>query len=213
MNGNADAAPNCTGANPTAPVVDVFGNPRPPVVRAGNPPTHDTFSVYGRDPNRLVQDRSGYLANVLAKMPFPNDFTSGDGLNTAVFRWVRGGDSLIGGQQGLEGDTNRDQINIKIDQNFNSSHKAAVNWTYENRGSTTSPSVWPGGYVAETTRTPQVVTSSLTSTLSSSLVNEFRFGWRRTKSFTYYPYDDPEKKDEVLCSCPAQTGIRSSERR
>lgn len=204
INGNVDTTVNCTGANPVAPVVDVAGNPRAPSCAPNAVLT--TVSVFGRDPNRLVQDRTGYVARVLDRMPLPNDFTSGDGLNTAAFRWVRPGDSLIGGQQGLESDVNRDQINTKIDHNFNSAHKANVNWTYEKRRSTTSPSVWPGGWRANTSRTPQVITSSLTSTLSSSLVNEFRFGWRRTKSVTYYPYDDPQMKDEVLAFLPNQNG-------
>ena len=204
INGNADTNTNCAGANPTAPVVDVLGNPKAP---SCNPTAVlQSFSVFGLDPNRLVPDRSGYLARVLEKMPLPNQFTSGDGLNTAVFRWVRGGDSIIGGQQGLESDVNRDQINIKVDQNFNSNHKANVNWTYETRRSTTSPSDWPGGYRASTSRKPQVVTGSLISTLSPTVLNEFRFGWRRTKSVTYYPYDDPDIKDEVLAFLPGANG-------
>jgi hypothetical protein len=204
VNGNADATANCSGANPSSPVVDVLGNPKQPVCSATAVLT--TRSVYGRDSNRMVQDRTGYVAKLLAAMPMPNDFTTGDGLNTAGFRWVRGGDSLIGGQQGLESDVNRDQSNIKIDQNFNSRHKATFNWTYETRASSTAPSVWPGGYKAETSRKPQVLTASLTSTLTSSLLNEFRFGWRRTDSITYYPYDDPAKKDEVLKFLPSANG-------
>jgi hypothetical protein len=204
VNGNVDTVANCTGANPTAPVVDVLGNPRQPSCSATA--TLTSVNVYNRDPNRMVQDRTGYVGKLLEKMPLPNLFTIGDGLNTAAYRWVRRGDSIIGGQQGLESDVNRDQFNIKIDHNLNDRHKAAVNWTYEDRSSTTSPSVWPGGYRAATSRKPQVVTSSFTSTLTPTLLNEFRFGWRRTKSVTYYPYDDPETKDEVLALLPSANG-------
>jgi hypothetical protein len=207
INGNADASPAvCTNATPTSRSVDVLGNPNT-VRECGSTAPLTTINVYGRDPNRMVQDRSGYVAKLLAKMPLPNRFNGPtntvDGLNTAVYRWIRGGDTLIGGQQGLESDTNRDQSNIKIDQNFNTRHKATFNWTYEERRSTSSPNVWPDGYTADTTRKPQVLTTSLTSTLTSSLLNEFRFGWRRTDSISYYPWDDPNKKDEVLKWLPS----------
>ena len=203
VSGNSDGVANCGIASPTAPVVDVFGNPN--LVDCGGPAAHPftSINVFGRDPNRLVQDRSGYVAKLLEAMPMPNTFNSGDGLNTAAFHWIRGGDTLIGGQQGLESDVNRDQSNIKIDQNFSERHKASFNWTYEERRSTSSPNVWPDGYVTDTTRKPQVLTASLTSTLSSTLLNEFRFGWRRTSSISYYPWDDPKKQDEVLKWLPA----------
>jgi hypothetical protein len=196
---------NCSGANPTAAVVDVLGNPN--LVACGGAAAHPlmSVSVFGRDPNRMVQDRSGYVAKLFEKMPLPNTFNSGDGLNTAVFHWIRGGDTLIGGQQGLESDTNRNQSNIKIDQNFNANHKASFNWTYEKRTSTSSPNIWPDGYRTDTIRKPQVLTSSLTSTLTPSLVNEFRFGFRRTDSISYYPWDDPKKKDEVLQWLPSSS--------
>jgi len=203
VNNNSDGVTNCTIASPTAAVVDVLGNPN--LTACGGAAAHPftSISVYNRDPNRLVEDRSGYVAKLFAKMPLPNTFNSGDGLNTAVFHWIRGGDTLIGGQQGLEGDTNRDQSNIKIDQNFNSRQKASFNWTYEKRTSTSSPNIWPDGFTTDTTRKPQVFTASLTSTLTSSLLNEFRFGLRRTDSISYYPWDDPKKKDEVLKWLPA----------
>src|SRR5206468_9322881 len=51
-----------------------------------------------RDPNRPGYDPTGWIQNVLlARMPFPNDFTSAastatipvDGLNLAGYRWTR----------------------------------------------------------------------------------------------------------------------------
>jgi hypothetical protein len=207
-NGNADQVETaCNVALPTVRVVDVLGNPLPNPACATGP--MQTISVFGRDPNRPALDSTGYLQRVIAGMPLPNYFGlgSGDGLNQAQFRWVKSGDSLIGGQQGLESDVNRNQINIKIDENINSRNKLTGSFSDERRHSTTSPSVYPDGWTPSTKRSPRVITLSFTSTLSPSMVNEFRFGFQRTKSSTYYPYDDPETKDDVLAYLPSANGI------
>ena len=39
------------------------------------------------------------------------------------------------------------------------------------------------------------------------MVNEFRFGFQRTKSSTYYPYDDPATQADVLAYLPSANGI------
>jgi len=207
-NGNADQVDTaCNVATPTVRVVDVLGNPLANPACATGP--MQTISVFGRDPNRPAMDSTGYLQRVIAGMPLPNYFGtgSGDGLNQAQYRWTRSGDSIIGGQQGLESDVNRNQINIKIDENINSSNKLTVSFSDERRNSTTSPSVYPDGWVPSTKRSPRVITASFTSTLSPSMVNEFRFGFQRTKSSTYYPYDDPATQDEVLAYLPSASGI------
>src|SRR5207247_4179760 len=129
-------------------------------------------------------------------MPAPNDFTGGDGLNTAMFKWNRKGDSLICAsicQQGLEDDVNRNQINVKIDHNFSARHKFNVGYTYERFTNTGARPNYPAKdqeWLSKTTRKPQVLTTSFVSTLSSNLVNEARFGLRRAWSLSPYPYDD-----------------------
>jgi hypothetical protein len=53
-----------------------------------------SFSVFGDatnpgDPNRAQMDRTGFMAKLIENMPRANAFNDGDGLNTAVHRWVR----------------------------------------------------------------------------------------------------------------------------
>src|SRR2546425_800331 len=114
---------NATQNNPT---VDRKGNP----VLNGQPATPQPFSVFNRDQNRPGFDTSGWIQKVLARMPQPNDYTMGDGLNTAGFRWTR----RINGLDNFDGSTfdqtNRDQVNIRIDHNFNTNHKASVIYTW-----------------------------------------------------------------------------------
>ncbi|HEY2383738.1 MAG TPA: TonB-dependent receptor [Terriglobia bacterium] len=215
-NGNTDSATTCTGATPTAPVVDLLGNPVAlsrlqaacPGITALGP--MQTVSVYGRDPNRLALDSTGYVQRVINSMPMPNYFGgSGDGLNQAQFRWIQHGDSLIGGQQGLEPDVNRNQVNVKIDHNFNARNKLTFSISDERRHSTTARAVYPTAeqWAGHTERLPRVITSQLTSTLSPRIVNEFRFGFQRTKGGTTYPYDDPATKDAIFKYLPVINGV------
>jgi len=177
VNGNAESSITL-GANPTAPVVDFAGTPRRPAAATGE---LQSVPVFGYDPVRPGFDRSGFIQRFLADMPQPNDFRGGDGLNTAVHRWTRPGDSLVGGQLGTEDDTNRNQWNIKVDHNFNSRNKFTINYTRENLWNKTRMSDWPGGWDGELKRWPRLLTSSFVSTLSPNLLNEARFGWRLMK--------------------------------
>jgi hypothetical protein len=76
-------------------------------------------------------------------MPLPNNYETGDGLNTAGFRWLRhfsGLDNLWGVG---EATGNRKQINVKIDHNLTNNHKANVNVTYERVSSDDVLEAWP----------------------------------------------------------------------
>ena len=77
---------------------------------------------------------------------------------------------------GTDTDAGRKQINIKIDQNFNSKHKIAANYSYDWINADYGLSTWPGGFGSELKRRPQVLTVNFTSTLSSTLFNEARVG-------------------------------------
>jgi hypothetical protein len=85
----------------------------------------------GWDPFRTQYDTTGFISRNQSYVPLPNNYEIGDGLNTAGFRWLRhntGLDNLfsIGEDTGI-----RKQINVKIDQNFNSKNKANFNISYE----------------------------------------------------------------------------------
>ena len=73
---------------------------------------------------------------------------------------------------------NRKQINVKIDHNFNNSHKLSVSYTLERNTADAGTSNWPNGYGGTIDRNPHVLSTNFTSTLSPNLVNEARVGMR-----------------------------------
>src|SRR5438128_1949680 len=107
------------------PTVDRNGNPASPMLNGQPVPLSSltSFNVFSRadgtpwDPNRSTFDTSGWIKRLLTRMPSPNDYTVGDGLNTAGIRWLR----RVDGQDSTNGDgndTNRNQYNVRIDHNF-----------------------------------------------------------------------------------------------
>jgi hypothetical protein len=190
------------------PVVDALGNP---VTPAGASGPLQTVTVFGRDPNRMGMDSSGWVQRLIARMPMPNNFTVGDGLNTAGHRWLRrvvGEDTTNGDGQ----DTNRNQYNLRIDHNFNSRHKATFTGTKERNWAMSEQSGisnWPGGYDATLLRKPEFYSASLVSTLSSSIVNEFRFGYRKNWQYNYgSAFRTDEVGEETRSQLPSVNGQR-----
>src|SRR6185503_505186 len=79
-------ADNRNALQPNA-TVDRNGNPVRPSAATGDVQTIDLF---GFDSNRPGYDPSGWIQKVvLGRMPQPNDWTVGDGLNTAGIRFTR----------------------------------------------------------------------------------------------------------------------------
>jgi hypothetical protein len=195
-NGNA-ASETTTGANPVAPVVDRLGSPTRPAAATG---ALESRSMYSRDPLRPALDPTGYIGGILAKSPLPNYFETGDGLNTAGYRFLR----RIKGLDGASGDgvnINRDQVNIRLDYNFNSAHKLYLTMTRERVPSEGNNPPFPGSeFIGEVLRLPQVYTAAFTSTLSPTILNEFRFGFKRGKHLLRVPYSnsDPDIRDAVF---------------
>lgn len=136
------------------------------------------------DSLRTKVDPTGYVAKLIGAMPHANYFYTGntalyDGMNVAAFRWSQrlNGTAGTAGQGGTAPDTiNRKQINIKIDHNFSSNHRLAASWTLQRDFNDENPSNWPGGYLGQSLRHPQVLTVTFTSTLSAAMVNEARYG-------------------------------------
>src|SRR5262245_32136735 len=140
------------------------------------------------DSLRTKADPTGYVGKLLAAMPHANYFYQGnaligttnvDGLNVAAFRWTQrlNGTAGTAGQGGTAPDTiNRKQINLKIDHNFNAKHRLSGSWTLQHDFNEDNVPNWPGGFLGQSLRRPQVFTLSLASTLSSALVNEARYG-------------------------------------
>jgi len=207
------------------PTVDKFGNPVKPSGATGD---LQPISVFGPDPNRPGYDPSGWVQRLINKMPLPNDFTncgpafnptgstaqqslapSCDGLNVAGHRWLRrvqGVDTSVGDGQ----DTNRDQYNARIDHNFNSNHKLTVSATKEKDWSMTTQTGianWPGGFDGSVKRDPIFYSASLVSTLTPTILNEFRFGSRRNKHYAWNAIQRPDAVgDEARALLPSKNG-------
>ena len=134
-----------------------------------------------------AQAQLGYFSKILAKMPHANDFVTdafGDGLNYADHKYllVRHGNNDNQSIVGSEGQAERKQINIKVDQNFGAAHRLSVGWTYQLDDNIDNIGDWPGSYSGTTYRRPQTLTINATSTLSSTLLNEARFGMNYSKT-------------------------------
>ncbi len=135
------------------------------------------------DSLRPGADQTKYIAKLIDAMPHANYFYQGsatiDGLNVAGFRWTRHASGLSGsnGQNSTTPDqVDRKQINLKIDHNFNAKHRLSGGWTLQHDSNDDNLAAWPGGFFGQSLRKPQVLTVSLTSTLSASIVNEARYG-------------------------------------
>ncbi|HYR86722.1 MAG TPA: TonB-dependent receptor [Terriglobia bacterium] len=157
------------------------------------------------DTNRTGYDTTGYIRKVLNQMPPANAYDSTpvnlqntviDGLNTANHRWVRrlhGSNNLFA----IGEEIDRNQANVKIDHNFNSNHKISGGWSYDRGTADDAYPTWPGGWGGWNYSRPMVLTTNFTSTLSASLVNEARFGMRRTGSNPVSPIETPGSGDEI----------------
>lgn len=151
------------------------------------------------DPNRTGMDPMGFSQRYLQYMPHANVFDGGDGLNTAIYQWQYGLDGTgdLNTAYGISFVANHHQENLKLDHNFNARHKIAINGSYQTIPNdyipVSGPTVqWPGGYLSKTLRKPRVLTVNLTSTLSSSLLNEGRFGYRANWHYVWAPWEVPD---------------------
>jgi hypothetical protein len=149
------------------------------------------------DVGRQAADTTGFMKNFLALMPHANRFQGGDGLNTAQISWTRNelnqginSASAYGGDSNIE----RTQFNIKIDHNFSQNHKANIGYSVERDNEGTNFSDWPDNPKGLTRRAPWVLTSSFTSTLSTTMLNEARFGIRYNVLNEYNPWENPNKE-------------------
>jgi hypothetical protein len=221
-NGNAEVTPSGSGNTRIAPVVDLAGNPLDWTRIPGATGPMQSFSVFGDalnpgDPNRRQMDRTGFMTRLIGYMPHANAFNGGascttavpcDGLNTAIHRWVRrtiGGD----GSTGASADVfKREQYHIKIDHHFNPKHTLSGSFDQEYRYSDNNAlSPWPNGWSGETTQDPNVITMQLTSTLAPSLLNEFRYGYRKTTLQNTAGFFHPKWGKEAFDFLPKYDGL------
>jgi hypothetical protein len=142
----------------TTPSVDLFGNVL--ASHSGIPLFMNSFNLFSdvRDPNRRGIDQFWVAPQLLARMPQPNDWTIGDGLNTAGFRWLRrrnGTDDSTG----TSPNNNRDQLNLRFDYQININHKLFSTISREEDWGLTNQAgvqAYPEGFGGEVKRLPDV---------------------------------------------------------
>jgi hypothetical protein len=157
------------------------------------------------DTNRPTMDPMGFSQRYLSHMPHANVFDGGDGLNTAIHQWYFSGHGTgdLNTAYGTSFVADHYQGNLKIDHMINQRHKVAVNGSYQvipnDYIPVSGPTVqWPGGYLSKTLRKPRVLTVNLTSTLTSTLLNEARYGYRANWHYVWAPWEVPNEEDREV---------------
>ena len=233
-NGNLTQVVQATGNTPTIAVVDALGRPVAPTNNPNGSPFTGALryvSAFGPVTNiptqpdcsdaqigsantstgtwdtfRTQPDPTGFVGKVIGAMPLPNNYELGDGLNTAGHQWTRSERGGAEGIFGFGGNLERKQINAKIDHNFNGSHKASASYTLERSGGNAGYETLPGGFRGAVTRRPQTLSLNFTSTLSPTLLNEARVGYRITKGRSYTAFNNPETNAAALNFYPTFNG-------
>ena len=157
--------PGATNSNYSAtsnPVVDVNGNPLQPSTATG---PLQSLNLFARDPNRTGPDASGVVAKIVSETPLPNNFTVGDGLNTAGYTWP------------VPSYSDLDQFTFKVDHYFNIKNHLSVVVTHEHQYYTSTASVYPSLPVTGDNQDHSWFASvNFDSTLRSNLLNQFKIG-------------------------------------
>jgi hypothetical protein len=132
-------------------------------------------------------------------MPAANNYDIGDGLNSAGYRFLRG-QTGIQNRFGHFSNELRKQINLRLDHKLNSAHTVGGSYTYEYDKASFAMPLWgppkQSGFTGGAFRRPQVMSVNFTSTLSASLLNEARFGTRRTGTNEYHAFSERADADE-----------------
>ena len=157
------------------------------VLDTANLRTIDLFNVPG-ETNRTGLSTNAYMQRTLQAMPLPNDFTTGDGLNTAGHAWTR---RRTGEGAGLRvgNNTHRDQLNYRIDVQINDSNRASFINSRERNEVDSPTAAWPTGFSGLTVNEPGIWTATWTSTVTPTLLNDFRLGWKKTSSHNRSAYE------------------------
>lgn len=163
-NGNAESL---------SPSVDLFGNPR-----AGD---LQSINVFRYDPNRNSADPTGLMARVFEVMPLPNNFRTGDGLNTAGYTWQR------------RSTDDFDVFNIRLDHNWRA-HRITYSYNAEKEfeDNTRYEQAYPAAPGGTIRRRDRFHSLAVLSTFRSNLLNEFRAGVLRPDYRAMAPWEIEE---------------------
>lgn len=166
--------------------VDELGNPRDWTQITGATGPLRTVNLFSnvRDPYRGTGiSTNAYLQETLRRMPLPNNYRAGDGLNTAGFNWVRtvsGGDNAAGSSQ----NTNRKQLNVRLDYQITTNNKVNFVISRENNENDGLLPTWPSGIRGSQFRSPRIYSTQYTASITPRILNEFRAGYRLTDWYT-----------------------------
>ena len=177
----------------TTPSVDLTGRLLTVSPASGAPLFLNSFNLFSdvRDPNRTRIDPVWVSPEYLKRMPLPNDYTAGDGLNTAGYRWHRthpGSENATGSSP----DTNRDTFSTRFDYQVSSRNKLSYRMSREEDWGVTGQSglpAFPDGFFGEARRFPGTYNAAWISTVSPTVLNEFRWGLRVSNSTRWSPFE------------------------
>jgi len=157
------------------PVVSLTGTPVTPTGATG---ALQAVNLLGRDPNQLSPDTSGIVAKNLALLPEPNNWTTGDGLNTAGYVWRRSSPDTIYSET------------FRVDHNFNDRERFTLSYSHD---SETNPNGFdaqplPTSPAGVYTQTGTVISSDLFSTWRANLTNDAYLGISRAGPQFHAPW-------------------------
>lgn len=166
------------------PSVDRNGN----ILDPANVRSFDLFADVN-DPFRRGISTNPFWRTVLSQMPQPNDWTTGDGLNVAGYRWSRTLAGL-GGGNAAGNNNNRDQLNLRFDYQVNTPNRLSFTLSREQNWGVTENllSTWPGGFNGTNEYFPNLWTAAWTSAVSPTVLNEFRLGRKVTSYHRRAPF-------------------------
>ena len=163
-------------AGSSAPSVDANGNPIVPI---------GTYNIGARDPQGLGLDPS--ILALINATPLPNDFSVGDGLNTAGYTWAA-----------PEQEKQMDFV-TKIDHTFNASNSGFFRYSqgYQNTICDTvngGEPLFPGfPCLVNTERSPRNFAGNYRWSSGGNLVNELVVGQNRFTFDFANPQSDPSQ--------------------
>ena len=165
----------------STPSVDINGNTL--TSANGVPLFVNQFNLFTdvKDPNRTGIDPVWFGPQFLSRLPLPNNWTVGDGLNTAGYQFQRREEG-IDGATGQSPSADRDHLTLRFDYQINDRNKVNFVMSREHDWGVSSQSgqlYYPAGYVGDVNRHPRFYTATWINTLTPSLLNEFRFGYKR----------------------------------
>jgi len=179
----------------TTPIVDAAGNPLlPPCSATVTTNCIATFSLVNNPSIPLSLDPT--TTGIINQTPLPNNFTIGDGLNTAGFSWVAP-------------QTERQyDLTAKVDHNFNERHAMYVRYS-QGEQNTLCDNVngglarFPGmPCFVDTFRDPKNLAVNYRATLTPRMVNEFVVGFNRFAFSFNNPDPNADSNPPIILNIP-----------